>query len=455
MAADVNEIPPSSPKLGDEWFDVGTTGELYVWDGQQWVSASGASDNKLDVEVTTDQVATNPDVLFRDAKGRFKSTENVPDLKNQMEVNRWFLGQIEGIEAGELDLPEMTSDATKDTLVLRDGNGNAKFNLITAKNFTMNQPTISNNTADTWFLSGGETSNHGVKKNDAAGMRSSLDVYSKAESDALGVGGAGEHDHTDTATSNVAVGTDALKYNLGKFCTAVGKNSQILSSNGWSNTTVGYEAMYENSSGYNSTAIGRAALRDGVSGCYNTSVGMSALSSTNGDYNVGIGDRAIETNKDGCRLVAIGAGTEVTEDDLQNSVMIGCGAKVDASNKIQLGNDEITLVHTHGAVQAKEFLDADGNSIGGGEGGIEEAPSDGAWYGRKDEGWQKSPAFAKAQIERASNLCKMVFRQPRDPNSTSADFELSVGPLTRGVYVEDEVEEMAVLANWADYDTIT
>jgi hypothetical protein len=91
MVADVNEIPPASPKLGDEWFDVGTTGELYVWDGQQWVSASGASDNKLDVEITTDQVATNPDVLFRDAKGRFKSTENVPALKNQLEVNRWFV----------------------------------------------------------------------------------------------------------------------------------------------------------------------------------------------------------------------------------------------------------------------------------------------------------------------------------------------------------------------------
>ena len=50
--------------------------------------------------VTTSMVATESDVLFRDAKGRFKSTENVPDLKNQLEVNRWFLEQIEGIESG-------------------------------------------------------------------------------------------------------------------------------------------------------------------------------------------------------------------------------------------------------------------------------------------------------------------------------------------------------------------
>jgi len=132
-------------------------------------------------EITTDQVATNPDVMFRDSKGRFKSTDNVPDLKNQLEVNRWFIEQLEGIEAGELDLPEMTSDATKDTLVLRDDNANAKFTGITAKGITFTNGTIVSNTADTWFLSGGEQSTNGVKKNDAAGMRSSLDVYSKAE----------------------------------------------------------------------------------------------------------------------------------------------------------------------------------------------------------------------------------------------------------------------------------
>jgi hypothetical protein len=45
---------------------------------------------------TTDLVETNPGILFRDAKGRFKSVD-VPDLKNQLEVNRWLLEQIEGL----------------------------------------------------------------------------------------------------------------------------------------------------------------------------------------------------------------------------------------------------------------------------------------------------------------------------------------------------------------------
>lgn len=45
---------------------------------------------------TTDLIETNPGILFRDAKGRFKSVD-VPDLKNQLEVNRWLLEQIEGL----------------------------------------------------------------------------------------------------------------------------------------------------------------------------------------------------------------------------------------------------------------------------------------------------------------------------------------------------------------------
>jgi hypothetical protein len=94
-------------------------------------------------------------------------------------------------EAGEIDLPEMTNEVSPDTLVMRDGNSSTKFHTINAKGITFNTATIQSNTADTWFLSGGQLSTHGVKKNDAAGMRSSLNVYSKDEVDALS-GGGGE-----------------------------------------------------------------------------------------------------------------------------------------------------------------------------------------------------------------------------------------------------------------------
>ena len=90
--AEVQETPPASPSMGDEWFDIGTTGELYVWDGDQWVSASGASDNKLEKELTTDQIATNPEFPVSTA-------EDAPDLKNQLEVNRWLSDRIDNIKS--------------------------------------------------------------------------------------------------------------------------------------------------------------------------------------------------------------------------------------------------------------------------------------------------------------------------------------------------------------------
>jgi hypothetical protein len=169
-----------------------TDGEVYTLDmplpGETQIhykvgGGSSGGGESGSFEVTTDQVKTRGDIVFRDAKGRYKSTENIPELKNQLEVNRWFVEQLEAIESGEIDLPPMTNEMTPDTLVLRDGNSSAKFAGITAKGITFTQGSISNNTADTWFLSGGENSTHGVKKNDAAGMRSSLNVYSQSEAD--------------------------------------------------------------------------------------------------------------------------------------------------------------------------------------------------------------------------------------------------------------------------------
>jgi len=91
---------------------------------------------------------------------------------------RWLEFPVTG--GGGMDLPEMTNDWTPNTLALRDNSGNAKFTQVTVKNITFSN-NIANNMADTWFLSGGEQSANGIKKNDAEGMRSSLDVYSKAE----------------------------------------------------------------------------------------------------------------------------------------------------------------------------------------------------------------------------------------------------------------------------------
>ena len=154
----IEDLPPTTHKVGDTWVDYGTTGEMYVWDGRFWVSMTGDGGPKViigggegglppDVElpenITLDQVEsvedfdqalarfidpsnkgkwgriktsdilTNPDVTFRDSKGRFKSTKDYEGLTDQLKVNRFLAGEIEslsaeidGIEFPETDLSD-------------------------------------------------------------------------------------------------------------------------------------------------------------------------------------------------------------------------------------------------------------------------------------------------------------------------------------------------------------
>jgi hypothetical protein len=70
----------------------------------------GLRDNKnVRADLTTDLVSTNSSVVFRDSKGRFKSAKDVPELNNQLEVNRFLWNAIEGLLA-EPEAPELPSD---------------------------------------------------------------------------------------------------------------------------------------------------------------------------------------------------------------------------------------------------------------------------------------------------------------------------------------------------------
>jgi hypothetical protein len=55
-------------------------------------------------KLTTDLVETNPDVTFRDAKGRFRSTKDFEELTNQLKVNRFIAEEIDLINAAIANL---------------------------------------------------------------------------------------------------------------------------------------------------------------------------------------------------------------------------------------------------------------------------------------------------------------------------------------------------------------
>ncbi len=145
------------------------------------------------------------------------------------------------------------------------------------------------------------------------------------------------------------------------------------------NTAIGNSAMENITSGNNNVAVGAYALRSNTTGFWNNAIGWGSLSNTTGSQNIGLGFGTLGTNTTGSQNTAIGSLADVATSDLNNATAIGNGAIVDASNKIQLGNTDVTDVNTSGTYTgagfktpngtSSEYLMADGSVSTGGTGG--------------------------------------------------------------------------------------
>ena len=72
------------------------------------------------------------------------------------------------------------------------------------------------------------------------------------------------------------------------------------------------------------------------------------FNNTTGFFNTASGSYALYSNTTGYQNTAVGSYADVASGNLQNATAIGDIAIVDASNKIQLGNDQINSVATSG-----------------------------------------------------------------------------------------------------------
>jgi Chaperone of endosialidase len=91
---------------------------------------------------------------------------------------------------------------------------------------------------------------------------------------------------------------------------------------------------------------------------------------TEGNHNTTIGVNALLGNFYGSNNTAIGFGADVAAGGLTNATAIGNGAIVDTSNKIQLGNTSVTMIHgqvafTNGSDknQKENFQPVDGEDV--------------------------------------------------------------------------------------------
>ena len=184
-------------------------------------------------------------------------------------------------------------------------------------------------------------------------------------------------------------GSQNLSFGFGNFAYATsGDNNTaigfmaISGSDGSGNTAVGSNAMRQGKTiadGSYNTAVGVRALSNGDDGDYNTAIGASSIEKVEGDNNSGLGNRTLfntttgdantavgsnagDTNTTGSNNTLIGSNSDVGSNNLTNATAIGYNAIVDASNKIRLGDSNITLVETSGTVSATAFI-GDGSQL--------------------------------------------------------------------------------------------
>src|SRR5688572_966376 len=167
--------------------------------------------------------------------------------------------------------------------------------------------------------------------------------------------------------SNTGIGANALAYNtIGAQNTAVGTTSLHNNGGGNYNTALGYEAMRQNNFASENTAVGHSALYIQSFGnsataysTYNTAIGNRSLynnnptSTTDGINNTAVGFESGLANTTGRSNTYLGSRADASANNFVNSTAIGANAIVDASDKIQLGDADVTRVSTYGSLSIR------------------------------------------------------------------------------------------------------
>jgi hypothetical protein len=170
------------------------------------------------------------------------------------------------------------------------------------------------------------------------------------------------YSNTD-GNNNTAIGYASLYTNTTGFAnTASGYKSLYLNTIGFGNTASGYNALYNNTSGYDNVAFGQQSLYANTTGYFNTGVGGYALASNQaGKNNTVVGYNTLYKNVAGSNNVAVGYGAgydmasnsyctyigvfaDASLNKITNATAVGYSAKVNASNKVVIGNTSVTVI---------------------------------------------------------------------------------------------------------------
>lgn len=150
------------------------------------------------------------------------------------------------------------------------------------------------------------------------------------------IGNSSLESNTD-GSHNTAIGDGSLLSNNSGSCnTAVGKSAMVNNRSGWYNTAAGYNAFIANGGGNNNTITGALALSELIYGNSNTAYGYRTGATLGGNF-----------GQDNNTFIGAYADIASTLDPISNIInatAIGANAKVNASNKVRIGDANVTVI---------------------------------------------------------------------------------------------------------------
>jgi len=173
---------------------------------------------------------------------------------------------------------------------------------------------------------------------------------------------AGSADNTTPHVyeSNVGIGFQANRNNVGNANVAIGAVALGQSTNAGSNVAVGNKSMFGNFTGSGNTAVGQQAMFQNVSGDLNVAIGQSAFNSNEtGSRNILLGNAAFSADTSGNNNVAIGHQAGLLNFGSSN-IFLGYQAaaiETSTSNKLYIenSNSATPLIYGDFAADALTF----------------------------------------------------------------------------------------------------
>jgi trimeric autotransporter adhesin len=144
----------------------------------------------------------------------------------------------------------------------------------------------------------------------------------------------------NSGVNNSGFGAYSLSKNTtGTENTALGAFCLMKNTTGKFNTAAGVTALLSNVSGVNNNSFGWWSMRAITAGNYNCAFGNSTLRyATSGNGNIAIGDSAATNFTSYSYCTFLGKQADATAAGFHNAIAIGYESRVDASNKVVIGN---------------------------------------------------------------------------------------------------------------------